>query len=375
MRQQASRKLQRAVGLALPAALCAIAAAGCGSSGSSGSSAKSTAGKDSSSVSATSTAASGAAPGSATVDYTGAVAKLPEAYPVPKKTTSGVKIGYLQITDAQDSLQLEQQGATKRAGQLGVHLIVKDCELSPATQVAQFEQLLDQGVKAIIVYPVVPAALGPELAAAQKAGVKVIGDSASPDASQALPKGFATSLEEPVDRAAYEMARSSAAAQPHAQVGVIGTALPIAILKYVVARQRYWANRFGLKVVAEADIQQDTPSGYGTAVNQLLSNNPKLQQIWTYSELQGLTAGTVVHSSGRQVGVYVNGLTGDAPQVSAFQSGRLTMGYEGHWTDQGMQMMNAAYDEATGQHLPLPKAVIIPGTVVTKGNAAANAIK
>ena len=362
---------QRAVaGLTALAAVCAVAVGACGSSGTSTTSASATSSTSTATLAAsTSTSATAAPPG-----YTGPTANLPQAFAAPTKDGTPVKIGYLQITNAQPSLALEQQGAMTRAAQLGVQLIVKDAQLSPVTQVAQFQQLLEQGVKAIIVYPVVPTSLEPELTAATKAGVKVIGDSARPDVTTPLLTGYTTDLEEPNDRAAFAMAQTAAKLQPHAQFGVIGTALPIAVLKYLASRERYWGQHFGLKLDGEADVSQDTAAGYGTAVNQLLSDNPGIQQIWTYDELQALTGATIARSSGRHVGIFTTNFTGDKPGIAGIESGGITMAYQGHWTDQGMQMLNAAYDEATNQHLPLPKTVIVPGTVVTKANAAANAV-
>ena len=351
-------KLGRLISVAGSSALaigCAVAIGACGTS----------------SRTSTSTGASATAAADPT-SYNGPTANLPATVPVPTKTGKKVKIGYLQITSAQPTLALEEQGAVKRAAELGAQLIVKDAQLSPVTQVAQFQQLLEQGVQAIIVYPVVPASLQPQLAAAAKAGVKVIGDSARPDVTQPLLGGYTADLEEPNDLAAFSMAQTAAKLQPNAQFGVIGTALPIPVLKYLVSRERYWGQRFGLKLVGEADAKQDTAAGYGTAINQLLSNNPGIKQIWTYDEPQALTAATITRSSGRQVHVFTTNVLGDKPLTAAIDGGGVTMAYQGHWADQGTQMLNAAYDAATNQHLPLPKTIVVPGTVVTKANAAAN---
>jgi ribose transport system substrate-binding protein len=382
MRQHSRLVMRRAKGSGVILATgCAvvlgISLTGCGSATTTDGSTTTTSGSAATTGgSTTTTSGSGAAttaPASPT-SYDGPTASLPDSWPAPSKVAGTVKIGYLQITSEQVSLVHEQAGAAARARQLGVQLIVKDCQLSPQTQTAQFQQLLEQGVKAIIVYPVVPSSLEPELAAAKKAGVAVIGDDADPAVTTPLISGYTADLEEPSDRAAFALAQAAAKFQPHAQIGIIGTALPIAILKNLILRERYWAQVFGLKLDAEADDQQDTPAGYQVAANQLLSDHPGIQQIWTYSELVALTVASVVHASGHQVNIFTTNVSGDKAEIAAMQAGSITEGYEGHWQEQGIQMMNAAYDEATHQHLPLAKMIIIPGTVIAKANAAANAV-
>jgi ribose transport system substrate-binding protein len=356
--------LRSIVGSAAIAAVCTLSVAACGSSHKVSST---TSGSGSSGTSQSSTSVD-AAPTS----YDGPAARLPNAYPVPKRTGAAIKVGYIQVSSSQEDLVQEQQGAAQRAKQLGVQLIVKDCELSPQTEVAQFQQLLEQGVKSILLLPLVPTSLGPELAAAKKAGVSVIAQSALPDVTQKLLPGYTTDVEGPNDHETFSMAQYGARIQPHAQIGVIGTALPIAVLKYIANREEYWARHFGLQVDGEADAAQDTPSSYGTAIDQLLSDHPGLQQIWTYNELQAETAATVVRSSGRHLKIVTANFAGDPTAIKSIKSGAVSMGYQDHYVDLGAQQLNAAYDEATHQHLPLAKLIVVPGTVVTQANAASD---
>jgi ABC-type sugar transport system substrate-binding protein len=321
-----------------------------------------------SSAAATTAATTAAAAPDAPTAYDGPAKDLPTTFPAPTKQDKPLKIGYLQIYKALPTLAVQQAGAEARAKELGVELIVKDAQLNPQTQVSQFKQLLTQGVDAIVAYPVVPESLGPLLAQAKKAGVPVISTNARPDVTKPLPAGFAADLEAPLDHEAYSMAAHAAKVQPGAKFGVIGNAAPIAALKYMAEREKYWGERFGLKFVGQVDAKQDTAAGYGPAVNELLAKDSGIQQIWVYNDLVALTAATVVRSSGKADVKIITNSGAQTPVLQAIKDGKIEMAYQLPWAEQGSQLIDGAYDLATGQHLPLPETTSLRGTVITKDN-------
>jgi ribose transport system substrate-binding protein len=312
--------------------------------------------------------ASGGATEPKPVAYDGPAKDLPENFPVPTSTGEEFTIGYLQIYGALPTLAVQERGAEDRAEELGVELIVKDAELNPQKQVSQFDELLAEGVDAIVVYPVVPESLGPALAEAKAAGIPVIATNARPDVSKPLGEGYDVDLEAPIDREAYAMAEYGAKEQPGGTFGIIGNAAPIAALKYMADREQYWGERFGLDFVGLVDSKEDTAAGYGPAVSELLAKNPDIDQIWVYNDLVALTAATVVKSSGRDdVKIIANSGTGEAV-MEAIKAGDIAMSYQVPWAAQGAALVNAAYSSVTDQNLPLPETVSLLGTAITADN-------
>jgi ABC-type sugar transport system substrate-binding protein len=164
------------------------------------------------------------------------------------------------------------------------------------------------------------------------------------------------------------MAEFGADAQPGGKFGIIGNAAPIAALKYMAEREKYWGERFGLEFAGQVDAKEDTAAGYGPAVSELIAKNPDIDQIWVYNDLVALTASTVVKSSGMSdVKIISNSGAGKAV-LAAIKSGDIAMSYQLPWADQGEALVNAAYGSVTGQNLPLPKMVSLQGTAITADN-------
>jgi ribose transport system substrate-binding protein len=306
----------------------------------------------------------------APAEYSGVQKDLPRSFPMPeRKPGETLTFGYLQIYGALPVLAVEQRGAAEQAEQFGVDLIVKDAQLNPQTQVSQFNQMLAQGVDAIVVYPVVPESLGPSLAKAKAAGIPVISTNARPDVSQPMPKGYTADVEQTLDHEAYSMAKAMSEAQPGAKFGIIGLALPVQALKYLAAQQKHWGEEFGLEFAGQVDAEQDTPTAYGPAVNELLSKAPDIQQIFTFNDAVALTASTVTRSSGKTDVKIASASGTEKAALEAIEAGRVEMSYQMPWAETGAQMIVGAYNAATDQNLPLTKTVGLRGTVITKANA------
>jgi ribose transport system substrate-binding protein len=326
---------------------------------------------DSETESAASEPAGKTAASSGPAEYDGVQKDLPASFEDPEpRPGKSLTVGYLQIYGSLPVLALEQRGAEEKARELGVELIVKDAQLNPQTQVSQFNQMLAQGVDAVVVYPVVPESLGPALAKAKSAGIPVISTNARPDVSKPLPKGYTADVEQTLDHEAYSMAKAMAEAQPGAKFGIVGLALPVQALKYLAAQQRYWGEQFGLEFVGQVDAKQDTPTAYGPAVNELLSKSPEIQQIFTFNDAVALTASTVTRSSGKPDIKIASASGTEKAALEAIKAGRIEMGYQMPWAETGAQMLIGAYNAATDQNLPLPETIGLRGKAITKANAA-----
>jgi ribose transport system substrate-binding protein len=301
------------------------------------------------------------------VAYDGPEKEIPNEFPEPAATgKAGCTIGLQIIIAAIPALQEEQAGAEAEAKRLGCKIIALDDRVNPTTQVNNFNQLLSQDVDAISVYPIVPTALGPSVAQANKQGVKVISDSSPASASDPVPEGFSARVLQGFDTVAYLRTKYIAETKPGAEFAIIGLAKPVASLQYLAERTKYWADRFGLKFAGQIDAQDDDPSAGATAMSAILGKYPGVEAVFAFNDNTAVSASTVARSS--QSKVLICGNTGDAAAFKAIESDALACTVRGDFRGMGTQVIRAAYDLITGQGGTMPKSVIIKQTLVTKAN-------
>jgi ribose transport system substrate-binding protein len=350
--------------LALTAALAlALALAACGSSSSSSSS-------SSSGGSASSSSSSGASASVPSVPYSGPEKSLPHTLAVPTvKAGFHYKVGYMSPYAAIPSLAAAINGARVETQKLGGTFILEDGQLNPNLQATQINQLISQGVNAMMVYPVNPAALLPGFAAAKKAGIPIIMEDTPPVAGSPLIKGSYTDILQGRDAGEYAIAQGAAKAQPGATFVNLGLAVPVPLLQYGVKRDTYWATKFGMKYLGEVDTTTDTPGGAATAMNSILAKYPNVQVVFAYNDQAADAAAAVARSNGK-LNIKVIGDNGDPVAIKEIQAGRVWGTFNSDFTSIGRLQAIATYDLLTKQHLPLPKQVSVGGLLVTKANSA-----
>jgi ribose transport system substrate-binding protein len=354
------RHLRTASGLAL-AAIVSAALAACGSSTSSSTpaaSSTSTAGS-----AATTTTASAAAQ----VAYDGPEKGVPASFPTPAKTHVGkCAIGYQNAYAAIPALTVQQQGAQAEATKLGCSLIALDDQISPTTQVNNFNQLVSQHVNAIVVFPLVPQALGPEVAKAAASGISVVANTTPAAANTPLPTGYSVRVLQGFDTVAYFRAKYIASLHPGANVVIMGLAQPVASLQYFSERAAYWSKQFGLHVLGEVDAQQDNPASASTAMSEVLSQYPTVQALFAYNDNSAVAAGLIAKSSGKHV--LICGNNGQANVFKAIEAGEVTCTALLDAYGMGEQEALGAYDLITKQGGKLPQSVLAKETLVTAAN-------
>jgi ribose transport system substrate-binding protein len=316
------------------------------------------------------TAATAPAAAPASAKYTGIDSTLPSSFPDPvKKAGASFKVGFLQIIGAIPVLAAEQRGVEAEVKALGGSLIVKDAQLDPQKQVAGFDELLAQKVDAIVVYPVVPQALAPQLAKAKAADIPVISTNARPDPRQPLPKGYIADVEQSLDYEAYQLAKALADAAPGSSFAIIGLGAPVSALKYLASRQQHWGKQLGLKYLGEVDSKADQPAAYSAAMTALLGKYPDVENVMTYNDLTALSAATAARSAGK-TGIRITGAQGGVKAaVEAIKAGTVFATYAPPWEKTGEQIVKGAYNVVTKQNLPLAETITLNGTIVTKDNA------
>ena len=351
---------------ALAGALC-LGAAAC----SSGSSPTSTPG-----TSASATSASTASSGSSSVVWTTAPSgyaaaggtELPGSYPTPAKAPgNGCKIGYIDPSGAIPGIKAEIQGVTNAAAKYGCTVVSKDGQLNPQVQVTGMQSLLAEGVAAIIVNPLVVAALAAPIAEANQKHIPVIIEDSPASPTAANVAGTVTDFLQSRDVTAYAAAKAIADAKPGAQVGLLYPAFQAGNLQYQVQRFQYWAQKLGLHVAGTGNSSADNPSAASQAASALLQKHRNIQAIMTYNDTAAESAATAARSLGMN-NVLVTGIYGESGVTGLISQGRVLMTWAYDNTHNGEELGTAAIDAAEG--VKIPAKVSAPGAIINKSNVS-----
>jgi ABC-type sugar transport system substrate-binding protein len=304
--------------------------------------------------------------------YNGVESKLPREYPVPaKKAGTQCTFGFQSPIAANESLGWWQKGFTQQAKALGCKVIAVDDQLSPDKQVSNMQQLLAQGVDVIVFYPIDPKATVPVLKQAKSKGVPVLavdGTFGSPKATAPYLPYITSQVWQGRDIQAYLQVQAMKKAKPGANVGLIGIGAPVPALKYLQARETFWAKKAGLHVIGNQDNPSDDVTGGEKAANGLLQRYSNINAVIGYNDPSALGAYTAARGSGKQLTIV--GLNGTSDGISGVKSGRLVATVQTDAVGFGREQAYAAYDLVTKQHLPLPKIIVRPSILVTKANLA-----
>lgn len=299
--------------------------------------------------------------------YSGVDTKLPTSFPAPeKKIGKPFTVGYLQIYGTISQLALEQECAEKEIVKLGGKAIGQDANLELSKQTEQFEQMLAKGVDAIMVYPIVPQSLGPQLKKAEAAGIPVIATNANSDPSKTFPPGYSADVEQSLDQEAFEQAQTIAKEEPGGSVVIVSEGVAVEALQYLATRQQYWAEKLGLELLGEVPSKVDTPAGYNEAATATLGKYPDAKNILTFNDFTAVSLATAYRNAGKSEVRIIGGQGGVQVAFEAIKAGALFGAYKAAWCQTGKQMAIGAYNSLTGEKQP--KKITIPGQVVTAEN-------
>lgn len=315
-------------------------------------------------VTAAGTPSSGTA-AAADVPYTGPEVGFPASYATPVKVDGqSFKVGYLNPFDGYSVLHAEQEAAQAATEKLGGTLIAKDANLDPQLQVTQFDELLTQGVDAIVGYPLNPESWSNSIKKANAAGVPVIVLATPWDFSQPTLDGVTSAVGVAYDQTAYELAKAVAERKPGASFAVLNIGLPIPSLQYIGDRQEYWAKQFGLNYLGRVEASSDTPAAGAAAASELLAKYPNVDAIFAYSEPSAIASANL--AKGKIVAEAGGGSATDAASV---KNGGITFSYFQDIEAIGTQPIYGAYNFLTKQGGELPAQInIVSGKVVDQSS-------
>jgi ribose transport system substrate-binding protein len=250
-----------------------------------------------------------------------------------------------------------QHAFEEEVSSLGGTTITRDAGLDLEKQVTEVEEFIAQNVDAIAGYPIVLSALSSSLAKAEAAGIPVIAVDTPPNLSSGPAPGLVTDIGQAFDYAAYTTVKEMANLHPGGTFALMGLALPVESLEYLVERMKYWGEKLGLEFVGEADAQS-------TLINQ----NPELEILLTYNDESSLAAAATARAQGKSELAIGNPNSGQTIAEEGIKNGQLAVVYPTPWEKIGRQMAIATYDSLTEQSLPLPKVVNVISQVVTEEN-------
>ena len=304
--------------------------------------------------------------GSIPEGYSGVEASLPTEYDAPEmQDGTACKIGFQNPVAANEFLGFVQKAVIAQAKQYGCTVVALDDALSPDKQVSNMQQLLGQGVGAIIFYPLDPRATQPVLKRAQTQGVPVIAIDASFGNTDPVPL-IATQVWQGRDIQAFLQANALAEEKPDAKVGLIGIGIPVPAIKYLTERQKFYSEEEGMTVIDTQDNPTDDVTGGEKAGNALLQRNQDVDSVLAYNDPSAL--GAVIASRATDRDITVVGLNGSSDGIEGVKSGRLLATVQVDPIGIGSQTATAAYSLITKQNTPLPAIVIRPGTLVNQDN-------
>jgi len=301
--------------------------------------------------------------------YTGPEKNLPHNLANPKvKSGFHYTVGFMSPIASIVSLEAVINGARAETQKLGGKFILLDGQLNPNLQASQINQLITQGVNAIMLYPVNPAALLPGIKAAAKKGIKIVMEDTPPTAGAPLIPGTSTDVLQGRDAAEYGIAQAAAKADPHGSFVNLGLAVPVPLLQYGVQRDTYWAKKFGMKFLGTINTTTDTPAGAATAMSAILAKYPSGTTVFAYNDQAAEAASATARASGKS-SVKVWGDNGEPVVIQDIEAGRVFGTFDSDFTSIGRIQAIATYDLLTKQNLPLPKQISVGGLAVTKANA------
>ena len=273
---------------------------------------------------------------------------------VPQPDNADLKIGYINPIGSNEASNATQDAAEQTVERLGGKIVTYDAKGQPEVQVQEFDQLLNQGVDAIVVpFPLDPLALKPMLARAEAEDVPVIALEGYANPAEPV-DGYASNMLLGRDQQGFVEASEMAKKHPGSEVLLVKFAVPVPGLEYVTERTAYWADKCGLDVVETVANPSDDAAGAQTVVTPALQAHPDVKGILAYNDPTAVGAAAAARTLGRSVTVF--GMNGASDGYNAVKDGTIDLSIQTPQVQYGAVMVEAAY--AAVQDLDVPPVVL-----------------
>ncbi|MCX6422785.1 MAG: sugar ABC transporter substrate-binding protein [Actinobacteria bacterium] len=296
--------------------------------------------------------------------YTGENSTLPNSFGTA--TPKPLKIGWSEALDANELNNRLSYAIQKAVEKIGGTLITLDAGGDPANQVTQIQQLINQKVDGIIVWPLDATALVPVLTQAKAAGIPITAMEVTPNGSTDLG---------PVDGqviygrdlGAYVSAKLMSELHPGAQVATNKFSVPVPSIVYYAERASYWAGEFGLKVLGTFDNPSDNVAGGEQMAGPVISANPEIKGWLAYNDASALGVTAAARTASKTVSSF--GINGEDATIPAIEAGQIELTIQPPAAQWAEQLVNGILLVKAGQ--TIPKSIFVGlGNVITKQTVA-----
>lgn len=283
-----------------------------------------------------------------------------------------LKVGYSVYDMQQPYWQEYARGVQEAAEAAGAEFLLSDQKSSQEAQVSGSLDLINQGISALVISPVQPAALPAAVDAAHEAKIPVlIGDVGA----EGDYDGFILSDN-------YEGGAQAARYMVEQLGDVEGTKEILVILLHAgsaVGEVRAagfvdeMANHEGFEIVAQLD-GNDTVEGGFEVTRDTLAANPNLAGIYATNDPEAIGANQALKQAGKNgvSDVLVVGFNGDAPALELIKAGEIAATIRQDPYGQGKAAVEAAMTLLDGGTLeyddPETRSIFFPVEVVTAEN-------
>ena len=283
------------------------------------------------------------------VAYSGLEDQVPVGVPEPAK--ANVTIAYANGLDLAEPLHIEGVAAKLETERLGGSFVTADAKGQPDLQLSQIQRFIAQGVDGILVSVLDPGTLAPALKQAKAAGIPIIGPEVDLNSTEPG-EGWTAQIWPGRDTLAYLQAKEAASMLPcNGTFTSADFVVRIPVIKYVVGREKYWGEQFGLKQVGVAAAPTDDIAGGGAAMTELLAKHPDMDGaiIFTDSVAEGAYAS--LRTAGK-TDVKVIGGNGGNGGFEAVKSGRIDATVQLNYPEVGRLGVWALYNAKAGKKVP-----------------------
>jgi ribose transport system substrate-binding protein len=282
------------------------------------------------------------------------------------------KIGYSVYDMQQPYWQEYARGVQEAAEAAGAEFVLSDQKSSQETQVSGSLDLINQGISALVVSPVQPAALPAVIDAAHEAKIPVlIGDVGA----EGDYDGFVLSDNYQGGVLAAQYMVEALADMPEPREVLMILLHPGSAVGEVRAAgfRDEMAKHEGYTIVAELDGNDSVEGGFGVT-RDTLAANPNLVGIYATNDPEAIGAVQALAEAGKE-GVTIVGFNGDAPALELVKSGDMAATIRQDPYGQGKAAVEAALTLLDGQPLTYSdeatRSIYFPVEVVTAENVDA----
>jgi inositol transport system substrate-binding protein len=282
------------------------------------------------------------------------------------ETQSGEKIvvGATMLSMQNEFVVNVHDEMEKKAGELGVELIVNDAQRSALKQVEQVESFIAQNVDVIILNPCEVEASSPAVEKALAANIPIINVNS---ATTATPTAFVGSDDVEAGRIAMRFIAEKLGGKGNVIMlhGYMGQAAQIQREKGAKEVLKEYPD---MKLIAEQTGEWDRAKSMSLMENWIQSYGSQINAVFAHNDEMGMGALKALEDAGLKSKVTVVSIDAIADALQAVKNGRLDATVFQNAEEQGATAIETAVKVAKGE--PYEKQVMIPFQLVTKENIA-----